>query len=44
MLLRIAEGSFMANTATTVGVEFKKKNEIIEGNSWLVEMWDTTGQ
>lgn len=43
LLLRLVEGKF-SSTIPTIGVEFRKRNEIIDQNDWVVELWDTTGQ
>ncbi len=43
MLLRLAEGQFYPTTST-IGVEFKRRIEVIDQNEWIVEVWDTTGQ
>lgn len=43
LLLRLVEGKFHSTT-TTIGIEFRKRMELIDQNDWVVELWDTTGQ
>lgn len=43
MILRLVEGKF-SPTMTTIGIEFRKRTELIDQNDWAVELWDTTGQ
>lgn len=43
LLLRLIEGKWIG-TIPTVGIEFRKRKELIDQNDWVVELWDTTGQ
>ncbi|VDL17211.1 unnamed protein product [Hymenolepis diminuta] len=43
-MYRFCTGDFYYNARATVGVDFKTKNMMIDGNVYTIEIWDTAGQ
>ncbi|KAM3179229.1 hypothetical protein ACTXT7_000985 [Hymenolepis weldensis] len=43
-MYRFCTGDFYYNARATVGVDFKTKNMMIDGNVCTIEIWDTAGQ
>ncbi|CAJ0581169.1 unnamed protein product, partial [Mesorhabditis spiculigera] len=44
LLLRFAENSFRENFITTIGVDFKLKTFVVDGQRIKLQIWDTAGQ
>uniref|UniRef100_A0A5K3EJG8 Ras and EF-hand domain-containing protein n=1 Tax=Mesocestoides corti TaxID=53468 RepID=A0A5K3EJG8_MESCO len=43
-MYRFCTGDFYYNARATVGIDFKTKNMMIDGNVYTIEIWDTAGQ
>ncbi|CDS42945.1 ras and EF hand domain containing protein [Echinococcus multilocularis] len=43
-MYRFCTGDFYYNARATVGVDFKTKVMVIDGNVYTIELWDTAGQ
>jgi len=44
LLLRFADNTFSGNYITTIGVDFKIRNVVIDGERVKLQIWDTAGQ
>jgi small GTP-binding protein len=44
MMLRYCDNQFNVNAISTIGVDFKTKNVMIDGVPYRVQIWDTAGQ
>ncbi|GMI35504.1 hypothetical protein TrCOL_g10326 [Triparma columacea] len=44
LLLRFADDSFTAAYITTIGIDFKIKNTVVDGKKIKLQVWDTAGQ
>lgn len=44
ILLRYADNEFQSNFVTTIGIDFKMKNVVVNDTSVKLQIWDTAGQ
>lgn len=44
ILIRYTDNSFSTEQITTLGVDLKKKNMVIDGSKIILQLWDTAGQ
>lgn len=44
LLLRFSEGDFTSSFITTIGIDFKTKQTILDGTIVNLQIWDTAGQ
>lgn len=44
LMIRFVKNSFQGNCAHTVGVEFLKKNIVVDDRIFTLQIWDTAGQ
>jgi len=44
LLLRFADNTFSGNYITTIGVDFKIRNVVIDGERVKLQIWDTAGE
>ncbi|XP_041042458.1 ras and EF-hand domain-containing protein [Carcharodon carcharias] len=43
-LLRLCKNEFRGNTSATLGVDFRMKTLIVDGEQTVLQLWDTAGQ
>lgn len=44
ILSRFAENSFSGNYVTTIGIDFKIRSIVVNGQKVVLHLWDTAGQ
>lgn len=44
ILIRYTDNTFSTEQITTLGVDLKKKNMVIDGSKIVLQLWDTAGQ
>eukprot|EP00794_Sanderia_malayensis_P007328 gene7328-8146_t len=44
LIWRLCSGTFFPNTESTIGVDFREKSLVVEGENVKLQLWDTAGQ